>query len=269
MKNLSLTSRISMMKKMRQWRHHQHLPHPHQHPRLQSQKKAKGKKLRELKAEKKRQKQEELDAAMREQRQKEREIRLKLGQNASQRDIQNALADEGARRELTDLFGNAVGLDPDEDDEEDNDVAAEAAAHLSAPKATGNITTLADEAAQFNSPVEHALAVLKIIGVSEHEDFGDKLGAKLVEDNNIENAVGLLCALAKGLKPLLTSKEYGDFAKVSNVLRNDKMAEEKLARGKKKKKNKKPKVQTIRDDDIAMMAGGDYYEEQTYYDHYW
>ena len=43
--------------------------------------------------------------------------------------------------------------------------------------------SLADEAAQFNSPVEHALAVLKIIGVSEHEDFGDKLGAKLVEDN--------------------------------------------------------------------------------------
>ena len=86
---------------------------------------------------------------------------------------------------------------------------------------------------------------------------------------NIENAVGLLCALAKGLKPLLSSKEYSDLAKVSNVLRNDKMAEEKLARGKKKKKNKKPAVQTIRNDDIAMMAGGDYYDDQTYYDQAW
>ena len=59
-------------------------------------------------------------------------------------------------------------------------------------------------------------------------------GLSLFITQNIENAVGLLCALAKGLKPLLTSKEYADFAKVSNVLRNDKMAEEKLARGKKK-----------------------------------
>ena len=69
------------------------------------------------------------------------------------------------------------------------------------------------------------------------------------------------------MKPLLTSKEYGDLAKVANVLRNDKMAEEKLARGKKKKKNKKPKVQTIREDDLAMMGGGDYYDDQ-YYDEY-
>lgn len=76
-----------------------------------------------------------------------------------------------------------MGMDPDEDDDEDNAVAAEAAAHLSAAKSAGNTVSLADEAAQFNSPVEHALAVLKIIGVSEHEDFGNKLGAKLVEDN--------------------------------------------------------------------------------------
>lgn len=233
--------------------------------------KVKGKKLREIKAEQKRLKQEKIDAEMKAQRQREREIRLKLGQNASQRDIQNALADENSLREVQDLFGNTMGLGADDDDEEeDYGVSKEAAAALAGPKASkGGGMTLADEAAQFNGPVEHALAVLKIIGVSEHEEFGEKLGDKLVEDNNIENAVGLLSALAKALKPLLSSKEYSDLAKVANVLRNDKMAEEKLARGKKKKKNKKPKVQTIRDDDIATMAAGDYYEEDTYYDQYW
>jgi len=232
-------------------------------------KKAKGKKLREIKAEQKRLKQEQIDAEMKAQRQREREIRLKLGQNASQRDIQNALADENSLREVQDLFGNAMGL-ADDDEEEDYGVTPEAAAHLSAPKAAkaGGVS-LADEAAQFNGPVEHALAVLKIIGVSEHEEFGEKLGDKLVEDNNIENAVGLMSALAKALKPLLTSKEYSDLAKVANVLRNDKMAEEKLARGKKKKKNKKPKVQTVREGDIAAMGAGDYYEDDTYYDQYW
>lgn len=231
--------------------------------------KAKGKKLREIKAEQKRLKQEQIDAEMKAQRQREREIRLKLGQNATQRDIQNALADENSLREVKDLFGNAMGL-ADDDEEEDYGVTPEAAAHLSAPKPNkGGGVSLADEAAQFNSPVDHALAVLKIIGVSEHEEFGEKLGSKLVEDNNIENAVGLLSALAKGLKPLLSSKEYQDLAKVANVLRNDKMAEEKLARGKKKKKNKKPKVQTVREGDLAAMGKGDYYEDETYYDQYW
>ena len=57
-----------------------------------------------------------------------------LGQNASQRDIQNALADENSLREVQDLFGNAMGL-ADDDEEEDYGVTAEAAAHLSAPKA--------------------------------------------------------------------------------------------------------------------------------------
>lgn len=231
-------------------------------------KKVKGKQLRELKAEQKRKKQEKIDAEMKQQRMREREIKFKLGQNASKRDVQNALADNSARQELRDLFGNAVGLG--DDDEEDDVVDTETASFLSAGKVKGG-PSLSEEAAQFNGPIEHALAVLKIIGVPEHEDFGTKLGEKLVEDNNVENAVALLSALTKGIKPLLSSKEYGELAKVANVLRNDKMAEEKLARGKKKKKNTKPKVQTIRDDDLAMMGAGDYGGTGTYndYDQYW
>lgn len=233
-------------------------------PKPEVTKKAKGKKLRQLKEEQKRQKQAKIDEEMRKQRQREREIKLKLGANASSRDIQTELAKDAARRDVQDLFGNSMAL-PDDDDHVD----PETAAFLSAEKSQKGAVTLSEEAAQFNTPTEHALAVLKIIGVTEYEEFGSKLGEKLVDENNVENAMALISALAKSIKPLLGSKEFGEISKVTNVLKNDKMQEERLARGKKKKKNTKPKVQTIRESDLAGLGGGDYGGTDTYYDQYW